>query len=655
MKITVSILFGFLLSTCLTSVGKAGSTAYRSLVLSDNPIVYYEFDETSGIVAHNSAPTGALYDGSVNTVGGSVSVNQSSFSQGKTAFDFGGGFVGAASGLTNSLDEWTLEAWVNYDSAKISASNFLSNDQGGWNNDVLFGIGPETGTVGVPGGHVGVIQQGNPGATRDAAGAPLAANEWHHVVVTGSTMGGALTVYIDGVVVASDTSVINGMTFNGMDGFGMANLTIGAARPNAGDAGYRPYDGLLDEVAIYPRVLDATTIAGHFNAGGTATDFGLTVTNYAPGQDPIQFQWPTHIAFGPGQEEIITDLKNNRLVYRNTPGEAFAVSPLPLSGPHSVAYNPGDGLYYVNDTENHRLVAFSDLSSGTIVAETNVVAGITLSRPHDVVIDPDTGWIYALNPNSGHVFRFTAIGVNEQAILAPVGGYARALTIANGKLYAIGSAKGRIVEIVDWDTPSFNIYDSFDPSGSDGAAGSWTRTGLVLNDVDYFEGAWYATSYFTESYAAGTDFNENKFIRFQTFNDFVAGNWVDLSSLVPSGMTPYYLTVNADTLNLAIFNHESPGTGDRILQFALATFSIPHIVYDAVNRTTTLTWESKEGEVFDVYKRTRLSPVGGDSWVLIQSSLPAAGSPAEVTTYVVDNEVDDQQSFYRVARTSDGN
>ncbi|MDG0994307.1 MAG: hypothetical protein P8O22_06205 [Akkermansiaceae bacterium] len=120
-----------------------------------------------------------------------------------------------------------------------------------------------------------------------------------------------------------------------------------------------------------------------------------------------------------------------------------------------IATNTADGLYYANDTENHRIISFADLSSRTLTAQTKSIAGISLQRPHDIVLDPATGWIYAINPNSGHVFRFTAIGKNESAISVPVKGYARALTFANGKLYAIGSAKGRIVEIVDWDTPTF--------------------------------------------------------------------------------------------------------------------------------------------------------------------------------------------------------
>ena len=299
--------------------------------------------------------------------------------------------------------------------------------------------------------------------------------------------------------------------------------------------------------------------------------FGLHVTTYASSSDQTKFRGTLHIAFGPGNQEIVTDSYNNRFLYRDGPRNRFESSPLPVKGQHSVAYNPADGLYYANDTGNHRIVSFSDLSNRKITAQTKNIAGIPLNRPHDIVVDPSTGWIYAINPNSGHVFRFTAIGKNESVISVPVQGYARALTFANGRLFAIGSAKGRIVEIVDWDTPTFKIYDSLDPTKKLGPAGSWTKTGLVLNDAEFFNGFWYATSYFTRSYASGSDFDRNKFIRFKTLEDLVKGNWTDLSSLLPTGMTPYYLTVNRGNLFLAIFNHESRGSGDSILKITQST------------------------------------------------------------------------------------
>jgi hypothetical protein len=86
--------------------------------------------------------------------------------------------------------------------------------------------------------------------------------------MTGSESAGEFRLYIDGSQVDINNSLANGATFNGAGGFGAApNLTIGAARPDSGDAGYRPYDGLLDEVAIYGTVLNADTVAAHYDAG----------------------------------------------------------------------------------------------------------------------------------------------------------------------------------------------------------------------------------------------------------------------------------------------------------------------------------------------------------------------------------------------------
>ena len=296
--------------------------------------------------------------------------------------------------------------------------------------------------------------------------------------------------------------------------------------------------------------------------------FGLKVSTHAESGKGISFGGFTQIAFGPGNSEIITACITHRFLYRNHPKESFSVSPLAVKRNHSVVYNPRDKLYYANDTDNHRIIAFADPSKNEITTETKVICGIQLKRPHDTVIDPATGWIYALNPNSGHIFRFTAIGENESVIKAPTQGYTRALTFANGKLYAIGSAKGRIVEVVDWEKPTFKVYDSFDPTNRQAGAGSWKTAGLVLNDAEFFNGHWYATSYFTHSSAKGTNFDENKFIRFQALEDLVPGDWTDLSSLVPSGMTPYFMTVNNNKLYLATFNHEATGKGDSILEFA---------------------------------------------------------------------------------------
>ena len=45
----------------------------------------------------------------------------------------------------------------------------------------------------------------------------------------------------------------------------------------------------------------------------------------------------------------------------------------------------------------------------------------------------------------------------------------------------------------------------------------------------------------------------------------VTGNWEDLSSLVPSGLTPYYFTVQGGNLYLAVFDDVKLGGGNDVI------------------------------------------------------------------------------------------
>lgn len=175
-----------------------------------------------------------------------------------------------------------------------------------------------------------------------------------------------------------------------------------------------------------------------------------------------------------------------------------------------------------------------------------------------------------INSSGERVFRFTALGENESSILLPVKGYTRALTFVNGSLYVIGTAKRCILEVVDWDSRAFKIYQTFAPASakksSSAAAGSWTTTALVMNDAEIYRGFWYVSSYFTKSYSHGTDYDEHKLIRFKALEDIVQGTWTDISSLVPSGMFPYFFTVRQDKLYVSVCNHESTGHGEGILE-----------------------------------------------------------------------------------------
>ncbi len=288
----------------------------------------------------------------------------------------------------------------------------------------------------------------------------------------------------------------------------------------------------------------------------------IVVERYAPKSG--SFSACTHLLIG-DQYEIVT--AGSRLLYRVDSSKPFRESPLEgLKDAHAVAFNRRDRLFYVTDTGNHQLRTFRNPSSDQWNERVNQLAGERLDRPHDIVMNEKTGWMYALNPNNGFVFQFKSLKKEATKLdLSRHLGYSRALTIAKGKLFVVGSSRGVVIEIDDFAKKKFSVHQSFGKK-KDAVAGSWKATGLVLNDVDYFKGYWYANSYFCPTYAGGENCDENKFIRFKTWKDFQTGNWEDLSQKLPKDIVPYFLTPTKQSLYIASFHHEKPKAFNNVFR-----------------------------------------------------------------------------------------
>lgn len=277
------------------------------------------------------------------------------------------------------------------------------------------------------------------------------------------------------------------------------------------------------------------------------------------------FKWCTGIFFIQDTEWVIS-LKDSSLFFRSKGEGRFSRVSLELNQPHSIAYNPRDSLYYLVDTDNHRLLYSADPVKGSSWSAVRSLAGLSLKRPHDVLVDPESDWVYVLNPAPVQLFRFKEIGVQEQILdLSTTLVYARSLSLINGKVYVVGSASGKVVEVIDFSDKKFKVYAS-PGKVKNNWSGSWQETGLVGNDLEFYDDYWYLTSYFfTESCAAvPCDFDKNKFIRFSSWQEFEQGNWQDLSALLPSGLVPYFLTVHDNALFVGVYNHTFPGKGDAI-------------------------------------------------------------------------------------------
>lgn len=219
---------------------------YHELVLSHEPVAYWWLDETAGTNAadqlgtynatYTNSPdlnqTGVMRDGS-----NSPSVN----------FDGTKHVLGsdwAALEFTGTAN-FTLEAWVNTDT--VAGNGLIIQKQetsktNGWE----FGRSGDEWFANREGG--GVLNEAL------SSGYNLSTGVNYHVVATFD--GTTLTVYSNGVSVATDSTVVSVDSSTATLSIGRDSVT-GAAN----------WDGRIDEVAIYDRALSVTEILQHYVAG----------------------------------------------------------------------------------------------------------------------------------------------------------------------------------------------------------------------------------------------------------------------------------------------------------------------------------------------------------------------------------------------------
>ncbi|MAF36760.1 hypothetical protein CL622_06605 [archaeon] len=91
------------------------------------------------------------------------------------------------------------------------------------------------------------------------SGVALGDSQWHHIAATWQSSDGALFIYKDGVEIHSDTASSGGsITGGGSLVLGQDQDSIGGTFQSA-----QSYDGIIDELAIYNRVLTPQEIKDH--------------------------------------------------------------------------------------------------------------------------------------------------------------------------------------------------------------------------------------------------------------------------------------------------------------------------------------------------------------------------------------------------------
>jgi hypothetical protein len=156
-------------------------------------------------------------------------------------------------GTLPTMTSWTLETWVNSDTLGDQKC-FLSNDLGGWNDDILWGIAPEGGFIGL--NRITIMHQDAVSTVRTYAGdtTDIVIGEDYHVVATSD--GSTLRLYVNGIEVDSASKNGTALTFNG------APTWIGAT-PNA----FRGFNGRIDETTISNVARSADWVAARYRSG----------------------------------------------------------------------------------------------------------------------------------------------------------------------------------------------------------------------------------------------------------------------------------------------------------------------------------------------------------------------------------------------------
>jgi len=241
--------------------------AYAQAVLADNPTQYWRLGETSGTRAVNIASSiDGTYNGpTLGQAGPRPSLYPGLESDNKAPdFDGTDDRVESNSALA-TMTQWTLEAWAKPDVLEHSKT-ILTNDRGGYNDDVLFGLAPETAGHS-PANRWAVIHQESTTHNRTIVSNPvdLSADQWYHVVATSD--GDELCLYVNGQLTGSQARQGDDLDF------ARATTWIGA-NPNGI---IRFFDGTLDEVAVYDRALGADEVLHHFDTAAGYSTTGRVV------------------------------------------------------------------------------------------------------------------------------------------------------------------------------------------------------------------------------------------------------------------------------------------------------------------------------------------------------------------------------------------
>lgn len=211
---------------------------YSDTIIGDGAVAYWPLNETSGTIAVD------IIGGNNGVISGGVTLGQSgALSNGDKAMGFDGSTakVTVTPASVAALSVLSVEVWA-YVTA-VSNNGVLAKLQGagvnsGWS--ILAETNKWNWRIG----------------SADVLGPSVVQNQWTHLV--GTSDGTTRRFYVNGI----ETTPVAGAG----PGTGAGDLIIGSLTAGA----IYPFNGRIDDVAIYPTTLTSAQVANHYNVARSA-------------------------------------------------------------------------------------------------------------------------------------------------------------------------------------------------------------------------------------------------------------------------------------------------------------------------------------------------------------------------------------------------
>lgn len=230
-----------------------GFADYASEVDADNPIAYWQFNETSGTTMSDSSGNGHH-----GTYLNSPTLGQPGAGSGTgTSVLFNGVNEYAAATMIPLGQSFTVECWAKSANDDWNEDGWLASSRG-TNGFILH---PDIGQKSMR----GFVYDGTGSPTFHGAGSGSVADiqQFHHYVLTYDYAIDQAVFYIDGQAVSTTPNVLGGLTRVGDPNIPDISVWIGRDQ-FTGEARYG--NAWVDEMAIYGTALSADRVQAHFNA-----------------------------------------------------------------------------------------------------------------------------------------------------------------------------------------------------------------------------------------------------------------------------------------------------------------------------------------------------------------------------------------------------